>query len=95
MLAERLRSDAPQAIAYFTAQGVALKVISGDSPRTVGAVAARAGVPRAGQPVDARALPEGPAALGAVLEDRSVFGRVTPAQKQSMVKALQAGTPWP
>jgi cation-transporting P-type ATPase E len=91
VLTERLRSDAPQTIAYFTAQGVALKVISGDSPRTVGAVAARAGVPRADDPVDARDLPEGPAALGAVLEDRSVFGRVTPQQKESMVKALQVG----
>jgi len=90
LLAERLRSDAPQAIAYFAAQGVALKVISGDSPRTVGAVAARAGVPKAGDPVDARDLPEDPAALGTVLEERFVFGRVTPHQKESMVKALQA-----
>jgi len=69
---------------------VALKVISGDSPRTVGAVAARAGVPKAGDPVDARDLPEDPAALGTVLEERFVFGRVTPHQKESMVKALQA-----
>ena len=90
MLEERLRSDAPATIAYFTAQGVALKVISGDSPHTVGAVAARAGVPRAGDPIDARDLPEDPGALGALLEERSVFGRVTPHQKESMVKALQA-----
>jgi len=90
VLTERLRSDAPQTIGFFAAQGVALKVISGDSPRTVSAVAARAGVPRAGDPVDARDLPEDPAALGAVLEERSVFGRVTPHQKESMVQALQA-----
>src|SRR5512142_3046676 len=90
VLAERLRSDAPGTIAYFAAQGVALKVISGDSPRTVGAVAARAGVPEAGDPVDARDLPEDPAALGALLEERSVIGRVSPHQKESMVKAMQA-----
>ena len=90
MLAERLRSDAPDTIAYFAAQGVALKVISGDSPHTVSAVAARAGVPGAGDPVDARDLPEDPAALGALLEERSVIGRVSPHQKESMVKALQA-----
>jgi len=90
VLTERLRSDAPQTIGFFATQGVALKVISGDSPRTVSAVAARAGVPRAGDPVDARDLPEDPAALGAVLEERSVFGRVTPHQKESMVQALQA-----
>ena len=90
MLAERLRSDAPDTIAYFAAQGVALKVISGDSPHTVSAVAARAGVPEAGDPIDARDLPEDPGALGALLEERSVFGRVSPHQKESMVKALQA-----
>ena len=90
MLAERLRSDASDTIAYFAAQGVALKVISGDSPHTVSAVAARAGVPGAGNPVDARDLPEDLGALGAVIEERSVIGRVTPHQKESMVKALQA-----
>jgi cation-transporting P-type ATPase E len=90
VLAERLRSDAAETIAYFTAQGVALKVISGDSPATVGAVAARAGVPGAGDPVDARDLPEDTGALGARLEEHSVFGRVTPHQKESMVQALQA-----
>ncbi|MGH3271190.1 MAG: HAD-IC family P-type ATPase, partial [Trebonia sp.] len=90
VLAEQLRSDAPQTIAYFAAQGVALKVISGDSPRTVGAVAARAGIPRAGDPLDARELPEDPGALGALAEEHSVFGRVTPHQKESLVKALQA-----
>src|SRR6266851_3066801 len=90
LLAERLRSDAAETIAYFTAQGVALKVISGDSPLTVSAVAARAGLPHADRPVDARDLPEDPGALGRLLEDRSVFGRVTPQQKQAMVTALQA-----
>ena len=90
VLTERLRPDAGDTIAYFAAQGVAVKVISGDSPHTVGAVAARAGVPGAGDPVDARDLPEDPAALGALLEERSVIGRVTPHQKEAMVKALQA-----
>jgi len=89
LLAERLRPDAAETIAYFTSQGVTLKVISGDSPRTVGAVAARAGVPHADEPVDARQLPDDPRALGQLLEERSVFGRVTPHQKQAMVKALQ------
>ncbi len=90
VLAERLRSDTPQTIAYFTAQGVTLKVISGDSPRTVSAVAARAGLPHAGDAIDARDLPEDPGPLGALLEEHFVFGRVTPHQKESMVQALQA-----
>ncbi len=90
LLNERLRPDAAETLAYFTAQGVALKVISGDSPRTVAAVAARAGMPGAGTPLDARDLPEDTGELGRVLEEHAVFGRVTPHQKQAMVKALQA-----
>jgi cation-transporting P-type ATPase E len=90
LLAERLRPDAADAIGYFSAQGVALKVISGDSPRTVSAVAAQAGLPQASEPVDARDLPDDTDALGHLLEQRSVFGRVAPHQKQAMVTALQA-----
>jgi cation-transporting ATPase E len=90
VLTERLRPDAAETLAYFAAQGVAVKVISGDSPHTVAAAAARAGLPGAGAPVDARELPEDPDALGRVLADHAVFGRVTPHQKQAMVKALQA-----
>ena len=77
---------------YFTEQGVALKVISGDNPRTVGAVAASVGVPGvrgAADAVDARELPEDLDELADVLETHSVFGRVTPHQKRAVVAALQ------
>ncbi|GAB2465392.1 HAD-IC family P-type ATPase [Xylanimonas ulmi] len=93
VLAERLRPDAARTLAYFTQQGVALKVISGDNPRTVGAVAARVGVPGVSGPddaVDATQLPEDPQALADALEGASVFGRVTPQQKRAMVGALQS-----
>jgi cation-transporting ATPase E len=92
VLAERVREDAAQTLQYFTEQGVALKVISGDNPRTVGAVATRVGVPGvsgAGDAVDARELPEDLDALGDILEQHSVFGRVTPHQKRAVVAALQ------
>jgi cation-transporting P-type ATPase E len=92
VLAERVRADAAQTLRYFTEQGVALKVISGDNPRTVGAVAASVGVPGvrgAADAVDARALPDDPDALADVLEQHGVFGRVTPHQKRAMVAALQ------
>jgi cation-transporting P-type ATPase E len=90
LLAERLRPDAAAVITYFGVRNVALKVISGDSAQTVGAVAARAGITGASDPVDARGLPDDLDALGMVLDNRSVFGRVTPRQKQAMVRALQA-----
>ena len=90
VFAERVREDAPAALAYFAQQGVAVKVLSGDNPHTVGAVAARVGLAGADMPYDARELPEDLDAVGRLLEERSVFGRVTPQQKQLMVKALQA-----
>jgi len=93
ILAERVRDDAADTLRYFTEQGVALKVISGDNPRTVGAVAARVGVPGvsgAADAVDARTLPDDLDELAEVLEERSVFGRVTPQQKRAVVAALQS-----
>jgi cation-transporting P-type ATPase E len=90
VLTERLRPDAAATVAYLAAQGVALKLISGDSPHTVSAVAARVGLPRTGEPVDARDLPSDPDALAGVLAGHSVFGRVAPHQKRAMVTALQA-----
>ena len=89
ILNEQLRPDAEATVAFFARQGVVLKVLSGDSPVTVGAVASEVGVPGAAHPVDARDLPEPPGELLRALEDASVFGRVTPRQKQSMVRALQ------
>jgi len=89
-LEEQVRPEAPDTIAWFRRQGVAVKVISGDHPVTVGNVAEQVGVEGASQPVDARDLPEDPQALADLLEERSVFGRVQPHQKRAMVAALQS-----
>ncbi|MBY8849193.1 HAD-IC family P-type ATPase, partial [Saccharothrix sp. MB29] len=92
VLAERVRDDAAGTLRYFAEQGVRLRVISGDAPRTVGAVAVAVGLPGITDPaqaVDARTLPEDPDALADVLEDSVVFGRVTPQQKRAVVAALQ------
>ena len=90
LLEEQIRPDAADTLAYFADQGVALKVISGDNPRTVAAVAARVGLPGADAPVDARQLPDDPSGLADVLETHTVYGRVTPQQKRAMVHALQS-----
>ena len=89
VLVEKIRPDARETLAYFGKQGVALKVISGDSPTTVGAIAAAVGL-KVNEPVDARTLPEDITELGALLTRENVFGRVSPDQKRAMVKALQA-----
>jgi len=88
VLNQVVRPDAPETVRYFRDQGVHVKVISGDNPATVGAIAAIADVPGADDPVDARDLPPDTADLAAIMAEKSVFGRVTPAQKQSMVDAL-------
>jgi cation-transporting ATPase E/undecaprenyl-diphosphatase len=90
VLGDQVRDDAAPAISYFKDQGVRTKVVSGDHPRTVAAVARRVGIPGTEDPVDARTLPSDPAALAEMLERRSVFGRVVPEQKQAMVEALQS-----
>jgi cation-transporting ATPase E len=90
VLDETVRAEAPDTIAWFGRQGVAIKVISGDSPVTVAAVARRVGVPGADDPVDARELTDDPDELAEIMETRSVFGRVTPHQKRAMVHALQS-----
>jgi cation-transporting P-type ATPase E len=90
VLGDRIRESAAETLRYFSAQEVAVKVISGDHPRTVAAIAGSLGLEGAAEAVDARSLPDDPAALGDALEAHSVFGRVTPQQKRSMVQALQA-----
>lgn len=96
VLAEELRPDAKDTLDYFAQQKVRVRVISGDNPATVGAIATRAGLGRPnGEPLviaDARNLPDD------LLSDEfqkavittDVFGRVTPEQKRAMVQALQA-----
>ncbi|HWL45088.1 MAG TPA: HAD-IC family P-type ATPase [Ilumatobacter sp.] len=90
VLEDTVRPDAHEILAYFQQQGVTLKVISGDNPRTVSAVAGRAGVPGAEHWCDARELPEDNDELADALDTTAVFGRVSPHQKRAMVKALQS-----
>ena len=133
LLSNKIRAEAPETFGYFASQGVAVKVISGDNPVTVSAVAQQAGIEGAENWVDARELKtdqdiarairrytisgdnartvsEVAKRAGIENADRfvdartltteeairdaagkyTVFGRVTPAQKRSLVQALKA-----
>ena len=100
VLSEQIRPDAAQTLAYFRAQGVDVKIISGDNPTTVAAVAADAGVvsPSGGAPtaLDARELPTEATdstaldALAEAVEGAQVLGRVVPEQKRALVQALRS-----
>lgn len=98
VLEEDIRPDATKTLEYFADQGVTVKIISGDSPATVGALAGEIGLrhdkhaDEAPTVVDARKLPEiGTEAFRDAAEEADVFGRVTPEQKQGLVHALQDG----
>ncbi|MFD7427618.1 HAD-IC family P-type ATPase [Streptomyces sp. NPDC059818] len=90
VLEQRLRPDARETLAYFAEQRVATKVISGDNAVSVGAVAAKLGLPGAEHTLDARRLPTDPDEMATAMEENTVFGRVTPQQKREMVAALQS-----
>lgn len=90
LLEDTVRPEAPEILTWFTEQGVSLKVISGDHPATVAAVARRAGVPGADHWVDARDLPDDQEGLADAMAAGAVFGRVTPHQKRAMIDALQS-----
>lgn len=91
LLEDDIRDDAEDTLAYLSSQQIDLKVISGDHPGTVAAVAARAGVPDAHKVMDARDLPlDDEDALAAAVDAHAVFGRVKPQQKRAMVRALQS-----
>ena len=89
-LTEQVRPDAAETLQYFKDQGVAVKIISGDNPTTVGAIARRVGLDVGRDDVvDARTIGEDPEELRGIAETTIVFGRVSPEQKRMLVQALQ------
>ena len=88
VLAERLRPNAADTVAFFTTQGIALKVLSGDAPATVGAIAHDAGVPGSAPALNGEALPSDPVALRDAVLAAPAVGRISPEGKQAVVSAL-------
>jgi len=93
VLAERLRPDADRTVAFFGEEDVGLKVLSGDAPRTVGAIARDAGVPGAGATpaLDGGALPAGDEELRAAILAAPAVGRISPEDKARVVRVLAEG----
>ncbi|HET8975919.1 MAG TPA: HAD-IC family P-type ATPase, partial [Solirubrobacterales bacterium] len=88
VLAERLRPSAADTVAFLTDEGVTLKVLSGDAPATVGAIARDAGVPGSAAPLDGGALPEDPVALREAVLAAPAVGRISPEAKRAVIAAL-------
>jgi cation-transporting ATPase E len=90
VLAEQVRDDAAEIMGYFAGQGVEVKIVSGDNPTTVAAVAASIGVAGADRYVDLREVDLDAAGAGDLVRRTTVFGRVLPHQKRRLVELLQA-----
>jgi cation-transporting P-type ATPase E len=90
VLAERLRPNAADTVAFFAAQDIDLKVLSGDAPATAGAIARDAGVPGSASALDGEALPAQPAALREAVLSAPAVGRISPEGKRAVVDALSA-----
>ena len=88
VLTNEIRDNAVETFTYFKEQGVAIKVISGDNPATVSEVARQAGIENAEKYVDASTLTDN-LMISEAIAKYTVFGRVTPKQKQQFVKALK------
>ena len=88
LITDVIREEAPDTLAFFDSQGVDLKVISGDDPVTVSAIAKKAGLKNADHYIDATTITT-PEEMQRAVAECSVFGRVTPQQKKQMVQALQ------
>jgi len=89
VLTEEIKPAAAATLAQLVAQGVAVKLISGDHPLTVAKVASRVGL-QSSTPIDGRDLPESESELARLAESASVFGRVTPDQKRRLIRAIQS-----
>jgi len=88
LIEDKIRKEAPDTLRFFAEQGVDIRVISGDNPMTVSAIAAKAGLEGAERFTDASLWGEDPD-YHALLAEYKIFGRVTPEQKLALIKALK------
>jgi cation-transporting ATPase E len=89
-LGDELRPEAQATLASFAEAGIRIKIISGDNPQTVAALARQAGVSREALAVSGLDLAEmDEARLAQVAEDATIFGRITPQQKEKLVGVLR------
>jgi len=88
VLQEALRLGVKKTLDYFKRQSVAIKIISGDTPETVGAVARQAGI-IAGTPQNGLTMTKNIDELSKIVENNTVFGRILPEQKKLLLRALR------
>ena len=88
LIKDKIRNNAEKTLRFFAKQGVDIKVISGDDPLTVSNIAKRVNLKNAGEFIDAKTL-DTPEKIKEAANKYTVFGRVTPSQKQELIKAIK------
>lgn len=88
LIEDKIRAEAPDTLRFFAEEGVDIRVISGDNPVTVAAIAAKAGLPGSDRYTDAATWGENPD-YEKLTEEYKVFGRVTPEQKLALIKTMK------
>ena len=89
LLLDKIRPDANKTLSYFEAQGVDIKIISGDNPVTVSKIAKNVGVKNYDRYIDMSTISED-TDLNDIAINYTIFGRVSPTQKQSLIKSLKS-----
>lgn len=87
LLRNPIREKAPETFRYFESQGVDIKVISGDNPVTVSEIAMEAGIKNADKYIDLSDADDKD--IDSIANEYTVFGRVSPQTKRSLIHALQ------
>ncbi|MBE6171245.1 MAG: HAD family hydrolase [Enterococcus faecium] len=87
LIKDKAKSDAKQILTYFKEQGIKVKIISGDHPDTVAGIARDVGIK--GKAISSKEIPDSKNELREIVEETSIFGRITPDQKRDLVQALQ------
>ena len=88
LIEDKIRAEAPDTLRFFAEQGVDIRVISGDNPVTVSAIAAKAGLAGADKYTDAASWGEDPD-YDTLTKEYKIFGRVTPEQKLGLIKTFK------
>lgn len=88
LISDKIRKEAKKTLKYFKEQGVAVKVISGDNPVTVSKIAREVGVENCNKWIDMSKIKDDKE-IKKLVEEYTIFGRVSPIQKKEIVKCLK------
>ncbi len=89
LMEDQIRPQAHDALAYFSQNRVAIKIMSGDHPKAAAAIGRRLGLVSEGEAINAAGIPDDPQAIKDAVETHTVFGNTTPRRKQQLIRALR------